>query len=200
MSLALPAGTRGQLLALAMTLLAAIAVWAGAITPLLDWYGDRAELLRRQQAIARRMESLAETLPALRLEASRLNVNHTAGAGPDTDLPTALLPGATDPLAAASLQQRVDAFATTAGVRIGSEEILPAQTDGDLRAISVRLTMTAPYSALVALLLGLTRSETTMVVDELLMRGLPGKGGGEEVTVDASLIVTSYRSAKADAR
>jgi general secretion pathway protein M len=119
---------------------------------------------------------------------------------PPGDTPAALLSGTSDPLAAASLQQRIEAFATEAGVHVGSEEILPGQPDGDLRAISVRLTMSAPYRPLVSLLLALARSETPMVVDELLMRGPPGKAGDEEAPFDSSMTVTSWRSAKADPR
>jgi general secretion pathway protein M len=207
----LPTGSRGRALALALTGLAAVSVWLGVLAPIRDWYDDRAEQLGRQAAMARRMTSLVDGLPALREAASRLYGGGVppAGSGPDAApnaMPTGgpptggLLTGATDPLAAASLQQRIDEVASIAGVRVGSEEILPAQTDGDLRAISVRLTMSAPYRSLVAFLLGLARSGTTMVVDELLMRGSPGRTSGEEPPIDTSLTVTSYRLAKAEAR
>jgi hypothetical protein len=83
-------------------------------------------------------------------------------------------------------------------VRVGSEEILPGQAEGDLRAIAVRLTLTAPYRSLVALLLALSRSETPMVVDELLLRGPPGKPGEDDIPIDVSMTVTSYRAAKAE--
>jgi general secretion pathway protein M len=199
MALGLPTGRRGKALALAMTLLAGVAVWLGIVAPILGWYDDRAELLRRETAMARRMMSLVATLPALRLEASRVNgAAPTDGGDPDADMQAALLTGASDPLAAASLQQRVEEFASKTGVQVGSEEILPGQAEGNLRAISVRLTMTAPYQSLVALLLALARSETPMVVDELLMRGPPGKPGDGDPPVEASFTVTSYRPAKAD--
>ena len=109
-------------------------------------------------------------------------------------------PGASDPLAAAFLQQRIEELATKAGVRVGSEEILPGQAERDLRAISVRLTMTGPFRSVVALLLALAQNETPMVVDELLMRGPPGKTDAEDLPVDANLTVTAYRSAKADTK
>jgi general secretion pathway protein M len=201
MALALPTGARGQALALGMTLLAAAAVWAGVVAPIWGWYDDRAESLRRQHAMARRMAALVETLPALRRAAARVNgAESPAGGGPDADPPVALLAGASDPLAAALLQQRIEELAAKAGVHVGSEEILPGQAEGDLRAISVRLTMTAPYRSLVALLLALAGSETPMVVDDLLMRGPPGGPGDDDLPVDTSLTVTAYRSAKAETR
>jgi len=197
MALALPGGPRGQLLALAMALLAAVVVWFGAIAPLWGWYDDRAELLRRQRAIAHRMASLVETLPALRRQVATVD-NVATGGGANNDTSAVLLTGANDPVAAASLQQSIEELATRAGVRVGSEEILPAQTEGDLRAIAVRLTLTAPFHSLVGLLLALSRSETPMVVDELLLRGPPGKPGDDDLPIDVSMTVTSYRAAKAE--
>jgi hypothetical protein len=201
MVLALPTGARGRALALAVTVLGVAAVWAGVVSPLWDWYDDRSELLRRQHAMVRRTTSLVETLPALQREASRLNATATTeGGGPDADIPAVLLPGTSDPLAAAFLQQRIEELAAKAGVRVGSEEILPGQAERDLRAISVRLTMTGPFRSVVALLLALAQNETPMVVDELLMRGAPGKADADDPPVDANLTVTSYRPAKVDTR
>ncbi len=183
------------MLALGMALLAVVVVWLGVIAPVWGWYDDRAELLRRQRAIAHRMASLVETLPALRRQVA--TVDNAARGGANNDA-AVLLTGASDPVAAASLQQRIEELATRAGVRVGSEEILPAQAEGDLRAIAVRLTLTAPFPSLVGLLLALSRSETPMVVDELLLRGPPGKPGDDDLPVDVSMTVTSYRAAKAE--
>lgn len=198
MALALPTGRRGQMLALGMALLAAVVVWIGAIAPLWGWYDDRAELLRRQRAIAHRMASLVESLPELQREAATVDSGATSSRGANNDASAVLLTGANDPVAAASLQQRIEGLATRAGVRVGSEEILPGQAEGDLRAIAVRLTLTAPYRSLVALLLALSRSETPMVVDELLLRGPPGQPGEDDIPIDVSMTVTSYRAAKAE--
>jgi general secretion pathway protein M len=198
MALALPTGPRGQMLALGLALLAAIAVWLGVIAPLWGWYDDRAELLRRQRAMAHRMASLVESLPALRRQAETLDSTVTSSGAANNDTSAVLLTGANDPVAAASLQQRIEELATQAGVRVGSEEILPAQAEGDLRAIAVRLTLTAPFRSLVGLLLALSRSETPMVVDELLLRGPPGKPGDDDLPIDVSMTVTSYRAAKAE--
>jgi hypothetical protein len=184
------------MLALAMTLVAAVTVWLGAVAPIWGWYDDRAELLRRQRANAHRMASLVESLPALRRQAAAVDGTASQAGGTSNDTSAELLTGANDSVAAASLQQRIEELATRAGVQIGSEEILPGQAEGDLRAVAVRLTITAPYRSLVGLLLALSRSEIPMVVDELLLRGTPGKPGENDLPVDVSMTVTSYRSAK----
>ena len=194
MAFALPTGRRGQTLALALTLIAGASIWIGVVAPVSSWYEDRDARLLRQQAIASHMAALVASLPALRQAAAPADAGAPA-AGQRS--PNVLLLGASDPLAAATLQQRINDFAAAAGVHVATEEILPAQTAGGLRAISVRLTMNAPYRSLVALLLALARSETPMVVDELLLRGpaINGAAPPAELPVDASLTVTLYRAA-----
>lgn len=196
MALNLPTGPRGQMLALGVTLIGAALLWLGAIAPLLDWYGEREEALRQKAAAARRMAGLVELLPQLRDRAPKPN-------GGDAD-PASFLGGATDAIAAAALQQRIDELAATAGVHIGSEEILPGQADGAFRAIAVRLSVNAPYPALVDWLTALAGSNLPMVTDDLQLRAQvlgrnPMERGQPDAPVDASLTVTSWRVAKGDA-
>jgi len=66
MAMTLPDGHRGQILALGITLLVTALAWIGVISPALDWYAGRDELLRQQDDMAHRMTALVETLPALR--------------------------------------------------------------------------------------------------------------------------------------
>jgi general secretion pathway protein M len=170
----------------------ALAVWFGALAPAFDWYADREETLRRERAMAARMAALTETLPALREAASEAANN---GHQPGT-----LLAGATDPLAAAALQQKLDELASAAGVRIGSEEILPAREEGDFHAISVRVTLNAPWRGVVALFKGMASADVPMAADEMQLRGPPGLTKDPELPIDASFTVVAYRAAKGDTR
>ncbi len=192
MAASLPDGRKGQALALALTGLAAAVAWFGVVAPALDWYADRDASLRRALAMRHRMAALVETLPALRAAAE-----DAAETGVQ---PGALLAGATDPLAAAALQQKLDELAAAAGVRIGSEEILPARADGDFRAIAVRVTLTAPWRAFVGLLVAIAKSDVPMATDELQVRGPPGSTRDPDLPVDATFTATAYRAAKADGR
>lgn len=194
--MALPGGRRGQALAAALTAVTLLAVWFAAVAPAWDWYQDRAELLRRQQAMARRMAALVETLPDLQREAARVDSAGAAGPG----AAATLLTGDTDPIAAAALQQRIDELAAGANVRVASEEILPGQTDGGLRAVSVRLGVAAPYRGLVAFLLALARSDIPMIADEMLMRAARADAESGDTPIEATLTVTSFRGVKAAAR
>jgi hypothetical protein len=196
----LPTGGSGRALALAITLLAVAAAWAGVIAPLQDWYHDRAEMLRRQDAVAHRMAALVETLPALRREAEAAAHRGLNSGDADGAAASPLLPGESDALEAAHLQQRIDDLATNAGVRISSQEILPGQPGGTLHAIPVRLSVTAPYRSLVSLFLALARSKIPMVADEITLRGRTATARDTDLPVDATLTVTSYRTATAAAR
>jgi hypothetical protein len=186
-ALALPHGPRGQALALAMAMVALALAWFGIAGPVLDWQADRAETLRRQQALAHRMAMLVETLPSLREAAS-----HATDSG---RRPGALLAGTTDALAAARLQQTLDELAAASGVRIGSEEILPVQAEGEFRAIAVRVTLTAPWRSVVALLQAMAKAEVPMMADEMQLRAPPGNTHDPNLPVAASFTVTAYRAA-----
>lgn len=191
MAATLPSGPRGQALALGVTLVAAAILWLGIIAPLLEVFDDRAETLRRQTAMADRMAALIQTLPALQQQAAA-----AVASGRQTD---AMLPGASDALAAAALQQKLDELATASDVRMGSQEILPAQASDGFRAIAVRVTTNAPWRSLVALFLALAQSETPMVADELALRGPLANIHDPDLPVDASFTVTSYRPANPSA-
>jgi hypothetical protein len=189
--IALPSGRRGQALALGVLLLAATVVWSGVAAPLLDSFQDRADRLRRQQALIQRMEARVATLPGLRQQAGQAAAFVRQSA--------AVLPGASDSLAAAALQQTLDEQATAAGVRIASQEILPAQAAAAFRAIAVRVTATAPYQSLVALLLALAQAEIPMIADDIALRGPASNGRDPGLPVTATFTVTAYRAATPEA-
>jgi general secretion pathway protein M len=187
MALPLPDGRRGQMLALAITALTLGLIWIGTIIPALEWYDVRNEQLRLQHAMAHRMAALVETLPALRRDVEAV--------GQGTRETVSLLTGGSDTVAAATLQQRIDEMATAAGLRLASEEILPAAAAGDLRAIAVRISVSGPWRSFVALLLDLGQAEIPMIVDEIQLRGSGGQVRAPEIPIDAGLTVTSYRAA-----
>ena len=184
---AFASGVRGRLLALALALLAVLLLWIGLAAPLCDWFADRQETLRRQQALARRMAALVETLPALQAAADAAGARGAGRGG-------ALLDGGSDAVAAARLQQMLDGMAGGAGLRITSAEVMPAEPAGPYRAIAVRLAVTAPWPALVALLQAIAGAEVPMRVDNLQMRSLPHAAADTDWPIDAAFSVIGYRS------
>ena len=187
---ALSTGVRGRLLALALALLAVLLLWIGVAAPLLGWFDAREETLRRQQAIGRRMAALVQTLPALQAAAAAASAR---GAGRRE----ALLDGGSDAVAAATLQQLLDEMAKRADLRIVSVEVLPPEQAGQYRAIAVRLNVSAPWPALVALLRAIATADVPMLVDNLQMRSMVRNTADTEWPIDVTFNVIGYRSGRA---
>ncbi len=187
MAAPLPTGPRGRLLALGLTALAAAVLWLGLIGPVLAWYAERAELAERQGALVRRMAALAESLPALRARAE---------AAPADPAPDALLADASDAVAGATLQARVQELASRASTTLASAESLPAEQLGAFRRISLRVTLTAPWPALVELLRALDAASPRMLVDDLQVQPAPAMQLAGR-PLGATLTVLAFRAAAA---
>jgi general secretion pathway protein M len=182
----LPDGLRGQLLAVALSLAVAAAVWAGVVTPLVAWHTEHAERLEQRRALARRMAELATTLPALRAQAAGRHVT-----GP---VPSAVLGGNTDAIAGAALQQLVQQMATRAGTSLSSVDVLPAEAVGLYRRIGLHVALQAPWPVLVHLLQSIERETPPMLVDDLRLRGSPMQNAA--LPMDASFTVLAFRGGR----
>jgi general secretion pathway protein M len=190
METGLPDGLRGQILATALTLVVLVGLWFGVAAPLIDWYHDRAEALAQRQSLLRHMQELVETLPAL---------EHARPSGPPTR--AALLPGATDALAAAAMQNAVQAMAGGLHAELASIETLPAETRGAYRRIGLRVSLAAPWPVLVALLREAGQGEPGMLVDDLQLRANPMEANRQAsiagAPVSASFTLLAFRAAPA---
>jgi general secretion pathway protein M len=159
MTVDLPTGRRGRALAVALGLLVLVLLWFGIASPLLGWYSDRAEALAQREMLASRMARLARRLPALEREAGNLRAGEP---GPD-----ALLPGQSDAVAAAALQERVHALASQAGTVLLSVEILPAEQIGQFRRIGLRLSLQADLTHFVGLMRLFEQARPRILVSDL---------------------------------
>jgi hypothetical protein len=190
MSLALPTGRNGKVLALGLTVLVLALAWWGAVRPLIDWYGEQAETLAQRQAVALRMARVAATLPALRAQAEAAPASPTA---------VALLDGETDAIAAANLQERLQALAAAAGTSLTSVEMLPVErpagepANSD-RAVRLRLTFDAPWATLVRLLDRMEAGPPLMLLDDLRLEGSRQLLHVADSPLQASLTVTGFRA------
>lgn len=191
MALALPEGPRGRALALGITAVLLAAAWLAVGQPLLDMYSDAAEELRRREALAQRMADLAASLP----EWQRAAETQTADVTPAN----ATLDGASDLLAAASLQGLVETMANGAGAHITSSEALPAEPVKVYRRISLRLTVDATWPVLVRLLQQIERATPRMFVDELQIHAQPAAEKLREPPLDINFLVLAFRAANAPA-
>jgi hypothetical protein len=189
----LPAGPRGRLLAVALTCAVVAAAWAGIADPLLGWYDGRAERLSERVALERRMRAVVATLPALRRAAESVSSGARSG-GAGSGGP-AVLDGATDAIAAARLQETMQAIAGRAGASLSSLETLAAAPDGTYRRIALRVALSAPWPVLVALLRAVGESAPPLLVDDLRVAGSHLVARPAVMPLDVSFTVMAFRAA-----
>ena len=162
-----------------------------AVAPLVDLYQQRSAKIEDGRMLVPRLEAVAGRLPALRSRVAQL---HAAARTRKVTLE-----GASDAVASANLESRIEAFATSAGVTIGSTESLPVETRDGYRRIGLRLALNGPYATLVRLLAKLQEATPPLVVDNLQVHGVlrrPGmpQMGTAEIGLDAGLDVYGFRS------
>jgi general secretion pathway protein M len=181
-------GRRGQGLAAAIGLLVLALAWFGAVDPVISWFNDRNLLLERRQALLHRMQEVAATLPALRAaSANKPDRDDTAG--------TTMLPGASDAVAAADLQERVQQMAGAAGASLTAVETLPAVAAGEWHRVSLRISLTAPWPVLMDLLRAIEQSPTGILIDDVHFHAVTATTRPKVLPVQASMVLYGLRPA-----
>jgi hypothetical protein len=188
----LPTGRRGQLLAVGLLLLVLGSLYFLAVAPLVELYQQRAATLEDGRMLLPRLQAVAASLPAL-----RALVGEQRAAARTRKV---TLDGASDAIASANLESRIDGFASAVGATIGSTESLPAETRDGYRRIGLRIALNGPYETLVRLLAKIEEAAPPLVVDNLQVHGVlrrPGlpQSGAADVGLDAGIDVYGFRSA-----
>lgn len=177
-------GRRGQALAVALLVLAIATIWFGVISPVLAWYGDRADGLARRSAYLQHMQALEAELPALRAAAAR----------PRARAETTMLSGATDPVAAADLQERLQAMAASAGASLTAVETLPpSDSGGRWHKITLRISLTAPWPVLMQLVSQIEQSPTRILIDDVHFHSAAVVNRPAVLPIQASMVVYGFR-------
>ena len=183
MAPALPTGERGRILALGLLVLAIVVLWIGLVSPLLGWYGARAQRLADARSRYARETALIATLPQLRAAAAQAARTPTRS----------LLEGDSDATAGAALQEQVQGMATTAGVSLTSIETLPAEQLGQYRRIGVRVEANAPLPVVVKLLNLVETAEPRMKVDDMRLTATPVLAKNASLPLDSAFTVYGFR-------
>jgi general secretion pathway protein M len=183
-------GWRGRALAAAIAILVLALAWFGAVDPVCSWFNDRDLLLERRQALLHRMQEVAATLPALRAGAANKP-------GRDDTARATMLPGGSDAVAAADLQERVQQMAGTAGVSLTAVETLPATTAGEWHRVSLRISLSAPWPVLMGLLRAIEQSPTRILIDDVHFHSAPTATHPTLVPIQASAVLYGFRPAAA---
>lgn len=169
MNVATP-GWRDRLLALALLAACLGALWWLAVAPYLAQRDAGTQRLVMLEAQLAQFEQLRQE--------NRLRAAQRESAFEDPALAAQLLPPQRPAVAAASLQQTLRERVNAAGAQLISIQSLPAESEGGLVPIRLRITLRGDSPALRDLLHGVEASTPLLMVEELLVRRLaPGRVG-----------------------
>jgi general secretion pathway protein M len=155
-------GRPAQALAAGITLLPAAAFWFAVVAPARDWFLERNALLEHRHALLARMQAAARDLPRLR-QAAHDAVDPGADGG--------FLSGSGDAVAAAMLQERIQAIAAAEGIVLTTIETVPPDADGRWRRVGLRLSFSAPWPRLIDFLRHVDAAPVRIFADDLHLTG-----------------------------
>jgi len=181
----LPTGRRGRLLALFLLLIALEGVYLLVAAPLLDVYAELEKALEYRRMLMPRLDATGADVPVLRAHVAELR------AAASTHV--VAIEGASDAIATANLQSRVEALAVSAGVAIRTTESLPAEARGDYHRIGLHLILNAPYDNLLTLLAKLQTAMPPLAIDNLRIRSMLSRSGAAAARVAVGLDVYGFR-------
>lgn len=162
----LPTGPRGRAVALGLLLLVLLILWSAIVSPLLGFYGDRADELSTEQLKVAHMAVLADQLPDLKKRAAA-----AGNTGPATSF---VVEGPSDAVAAATLQGKVQSMATDVGTTLTSVENLPHEAAGAAyHRIGLKISLNASWPVLIALLKAVDQASPPMLIDDVQIHGSP---------------------------
>jgi hypothetical protein len=162
------------------------AVYLLVVAPIIELYAERAAVLENRHMLLPRLQAAADELPDLRARVEQLRA--AAGTRKMT------LDGASDAIAAAALQGRIEELAASVGATIGSTESLPAEARSGYRRIGLRYVMSGQYETLMKFLAKLDAATPPLIIDNLHIHGVLRRPGTPAAAgLDAGLDVYGYR-------
>ena len=162
----LPTGPRGRAIAVALLVLVLLILWTALVSPLLSFYGDRADALSTQQLKVAHMAVLAGQVPELKKRA--------AASGNTGPAPSLVVEGPSDAVAAATLQGKVQSMAAEVGTTLTSVENLPHEAVGTAyHRIGLKISLNASWPVLIALLKAIDQASPPMLLDDVQIHGSP---------------------------
>lgn len=132
------------------------------VAPLIQAYDESLDALAQARAMVTRYEGIARQRDDLEVRLSDLRDKQAASG--------VYLLGDTDALAAASLQERVNATIESTGGKLRSIQILPSISDGGFQRVSVRVQLTGTTRTLFDILYALEADRTHLFIENLDVR------------------------------
>lgn len=149
-------------LAVAILLGLVAALWFGIAGPVLGRMLDYRQAIAQAEDQLPRLRRLAASAPMLQAQLAQLRR--------DPRTRTRLLSGASESLAGADLQRRVNQIAQQNGAVIRSTQPLPGQDEQGFRRVAIRIAMEGDTSALQKIFYGLESSATLLFIENVQIR------------------------------
>jgi general secretion pathway protein M len=182
-------GRRGQALAVLVGLAGLALVWFGIVDPAWSWFSDRTALLEQRRELLAHMRGLAVGLPALRTAAEDKRGNSSGSA-------TIMLPGDSDAVAAADLQERIQKMAADAGATLTAVETLPPMpTAGTWHKVALRISVSASWPVLVNMMRSMEDSPRRILIDDVHFHSPVAVAHAAVLPIQASMVLYGFRPA-----
>ena len=167
--------------ALALLAGVAAAVFLLVVAPTLEAYGRTESDVRETVQLLERYLRVASTRPAVEAQLAELEVRQAESG--------VYLSGATDALAAAELQDRVNAIIRASGGALTSTQALPVKTEGALRRVSVRVQFTGTIEALHQAVYDLEVYKPYLMIDNIDVRNRQRRRRADQPEPEARLTI-----------
>lgn len=178
----LPTGAFGRFLALAILLLPLALLTRFALVPAWQAYSEQGERIASAAGQLRDFQRLAGQLPALREQLASLREQQV--------LTPYLIKAANSALAAADVQQRLQALASAHGGRVLSTRAMRGSADGPFERVAVNARLQLSLEGLQAMLYELESGEPYLFVEDLSVMGRPVRRGRQAGAADAGPLET----------
>lgn len=185
-------GERDRRIILGVAIAVALAVlYVGVVEPVLAYRASVAEEMIEGQERLAQAERFVGALESLRAERNELRQKLAQAR-------ERLLPGDTGAIAAAALQDRVNAIAAERGITVQSTQVMREEEVAPFRKVSVRLTLSGELRAFAGLLADLEYGQHALRVPfmEISRRGAAVARAPRALSI--SLEVSGYQGSKAE--
>ncbi|MGH6932031.1 MAG: type II secretion system protein GspM [Dongiaceae bacterium] len=147
----------GRVLALALLGAVITLVYFVLLVPLRESYAATDRRIAEARELLTRLERLAASRPGLEAQVAELQARQSTQGN--------YLIGNTDALAAADLQERVNAIITGNGGTLRSIQVLPAEDESGFRRVAMRMQVTATTAALFNIVYALESETPLLFID-----------------------------------
>lgn len=184
MNTALPTGTRGRAIALAILVLPLLLLWRYALAPAWHSYSDIGLGIEEARFQIQRYQGLAQRLPQLEKQAGAVT----------TARPLAgyLMEGENRALAAANLQRRLQQDVRRHNGRILSARVVKAVADGPFERVTVDVRAQLPLAGLQGFLHALETGKPYLFIDTMNVSARPARRRGKPTAPEMDLRLTLY--------